>query len=106
MELPGIELGAEMTLTCVNAEPGYAKRRESTRNDPRLRDRCCWHQRRSAETPTRFDRVDAACQRDILRRRPPPARSGELGHPQSSSAHQIAGSRAKSTSRRGKKVWF
>ena len=38
MELPGIELAAEIALTCGNAELDDAKRRESTRNDLRIRE--------------------------------------------------------------------
>ena len=40
VELPGIEPSAEIALTCGNAESDDAKRRESTRNDLRIRDRC------------------------------------------------------------------
>ena len=36
----GIELGTEIALNCGNADLGYAKQRESTRNDPRIRKRC------------------------------------------------------------------
>ena len=32
VELPGIEPATEIALSCGNAEAGYAKRRESTRN--------------------------------------------------------------------------
>ena len=31
---------SEISLSCGNAESGYAKRRESTRNDLRIRERC------------------------------------------------------------------
>jgi hypothetical protein len=40
VELPGIELGTEIALSCANAELEYAKRRDSTRNDLRRRERC------------------------------------------------------------------
>lgn len=40
VELPGIELGAQNGLTFGNAEFGYAKVRETTRNDLRIRERC------------------------------------------------------------------
>jgi hypothetical protein len=40
VELPGIEPAAEIVLTCGNVEIPYAKRRESTRNDLRIRERC------------------------------------------------------------------
>ena len=40
VELPGIELGTEIALTWRNAVTYDAKRRESTRNDLRIRDRC------------------------------------------------------------------
>ena len=39
-ELPGIELGTEIALSCGNADSGYAKQREMTRNDLRVRERC------------------------------------------------------------------
>jgi len=35
MELPGIETGTKISLTCGNAGLDYAKRRESTGNDLR-----------------------------------------------------------------------
>ena len=38
--LPGIEPVSEIELTCENTEFGYAKRRESTRNYLRIRQRC------------------------------------------------------------------
>jgi hypothetical protein len=31
---------SEIALSCGNAESGYAKRRDSTRNDLRIRERC------------------------------------------------------------------
>lgn len=40
VELPGIEPVSEIELTCENTEFGYAKRRESTRNYLRIRQRC------------------------------------------------------------------
>ena len=40
VELPGIELGADIRLTCGNIENRYAKRRETTREDLRIRQRC------------------------------------------------------------------
>jgi hypothetical protein len=40
VELPGIEPVVEIALTCVNTESKYAKRREITRNDLRIRKRC------------------------------------------------------------------
>ena len=40
VELPGIELAAEIQLTWRNAEVDDAKRRQSTRNDLRIRKRC------------------------------------------------------------------
>ena len=40
VELPGIEPSAEIALTWRNAVTYDAKRRESTRNDLRIRDRC------------------------------------------------------------------
>jgi hypothetical protein len=40
VELPGIEPAIEITLTCRNAKLQYAKRRESTQNDLRIRERC------------------------------------------------------------------
>ncbi len=38
--LPGIEPVAEIALTCGDAESDYAKARETTRNDLRIRRRC------------------------------------------------------------------
>jgi hypothetical protein len=40
VELPGIELGAESDLACVNAESDDAKTRETARNDVRRREKC------------------------------------------------------------------
>ena len=40
VELPGIEPVTKIALSCGNAELEYAKRRESTRNDLRIRDEC------------------------------------------------------------------
>ena len=40
VELPGIEPGPEIALTCGNAESEYQKRRESTRKYLGRRDRC------------------------------------------------------------------
>jgi hypothetical protein len=40
VELPGIESGTETLLTSVNLGFQYAKARESTRNDLRIRGRC------------------------------------------------------------------
>jgi hypothetical protein len=40
VELPGIEPIPEIPLSWGNAEFRYAKRRESTRNDLRIRRRC------------------------------------------------------------------
>jgi hypothetical protein len=40
VELPGIEPGAEIALTCRNVESNDAKVRETTRNDLRIRERC------------------------------------------------------------------
>jgi hypothetical protein len=40
VELPGIELATEITLTCRNVRIDDAKRRESTRNDLRIRESC------------------------------------------------------------------
>ena len=40
VELPGIEPVTETNVTCGNAEYNYAKRRETTRNDLRIRGRC------------------------------------------------------------------
>ena len=40
VELPGIELGTEMRVTCGNVEVDDAKVRESTRRDLRIRRRC------------------------------------------------------------------
>jgi len=48
VELPGIETGTEIELTCENTEFGHAKRRESTRNYLRIRQRCWWHQHAAA----------------------------------------------------------
>jgi hypothetical protein len=39
-ELPGIEPAPKMGLTCGNVGFDYAKRRETTRNDLRIRGRC------------------------------------------------------------------
>ena len=39
VELPGIEPTAKRHVICGNAESEYAKRRESTRNDLRIRER-------------------------------------------------------------------
>jgi hypothetical protein len=39
MGLPGIEPAPKMAMTCGNVELEYAKRRESTRNDLRIRER-------------------------------------------------------------------
>jgi hypothetical protein len=40
MELPGIELARKIALTGGNVGFRYVKRRESTRNDLRIRERC------------------------------------------------------------------
>ncbi|MET0995708.1 MAG: hypothetical protein ABWY20_17230, partial [Mycobacterium sp.] len=40
VELPGIELGADIRLTCGNIENRYARPRETTREDLRIRQRC------------------------------------------------------------------
>ena len=40
VELPGIEPASEIALTCGNAGLDDAKRRESRRNDLRIRDEC------------------------------------------------------------------
>jgi hypothetical protein len=40
VELPGIEPGTEMALTCKNTENRYAKARETTRRDLRRREKC------------------------------------------------------------------
>jgi hypothetical protein len=40
VELPGIEPVAKIALTWGNAGFRYARRRESTRNDLRIRERC------------------------------------------------------------------
>ena len=40
VELPGIEPSTKIELTCRNADFGYAKQREMTRNDLRRRERC------------------------------------------------------------------
>jgi hypothetical protein len=40
VELPGIESGAQSTLNCGNAENHDTKRRESTRDDLRIRESC------------------------------------------------------------------
>ena len=40
VELPGIELGTEIALTCGNVESDDAKARETTWNDLRIRERC------------------------------------------------------------------
>jgi hypothetical protein len=39
-ELPGIEPGAKMVVSWGNAKLNYAKPRETTRNDLRIRRRC------------------------------------------------------------------
>jgi hypothetical protein len=41
VELPGIELGAYIELTCRNAELDYAKVRESTRKYAKVRETTC-----------------------------------------------------------------
>src|ERR1700722_221127 len=40
VELPGIEPGSDIGLSCANAGIGYAKRRGSTRYDLRIRQKC------------------------------------------------------------------
>jgi len=40
MELPGIEPSLELTLSWDDSGFEYAKRRENTRNDLRIRGRC------------------------------------------------------------------
>ena len=40
VELPGIEPASEIALTWANAGFQYAKVRETTRNDLRIRERC------------------------------------------------------------------
>jgi len=40
VELPGIEPTPEMVVNCGNVEFNYAKRRQMTRNDLRIRRRC------------------------------------------------------------------
>ena len=40
VELPGIEPGPKIDLSCGNVEFNYAKRRQMTRNDLRIRRRC------------------------------------------------------------------
>jgi hypothetical protein len=40
VELPGIEPASGIALNCGNAKSDNAKRRESTRNDLRIRERC------------------------------------------------------------------
>jgi hypothetical protein len=40
VELPGIELGTEMRVTCGNVKVDDAKVRETTRRDLRIRRRC------------------------------------------------------------------
>jgi hypothetical protein len=40
VELPGIEPGAEIALTCENVEIDDAKVRETTRNDLGIREKC------------------------------------------------------------------
>ena len=40
VELPGIEPGAEIGVSCRNAENQHAKRPESTRIDLRIREMC------------------------------------------------------------------
>jgi hypothetical protein len=40
VELPGIEIGAEMSLNCKYAETHYAKARESTLRDLQIREWC------------------------------------------------------------------
>ena len=39
VELPGIESGTKVLVSCGNASFQYVKRRESTRNDLRVRER-------------------------------------------------------------------
>jgi hypothetical protein len=40
VELPGIEPAIEIALSCTNTEVDDVRRRESTRDDLRLRERC------------------------------------------------------------------
>jgi hypothetical protein len=40
VELRGLEPLGEIVLSCGNTEPGYARRRESTPSNLRLRERC------------------------------------------------------------------
>ncbi|MDT5168498.1 MAG: hypothetical protein QOD02_1825 [Mycobacterium sp.] len=40
VELPGIEPGSKIRLTCGNDGIEYAKRRQTTRDDLRIRQRC------------------------------------------------------------------
>jgi len=49
VELPGIEPAPKISLSCAKVRFGYVKRRESTRNDLRIRERCWWHQHVRAE---------------------------------------------------------
>ena len=51
VELPGIKPAPEMALNCENAELDDAKRRESTRNDVGLRERCCRRARTQQGNP-------------------------------------------------------
>jgi hypothetical protein len=44
VELPGIELVAEIALTSGNVEIDDAKVHETTRDDLAIRERCGWHQ--------------------------------------------------------------